>query len=399
MMEFTAEMIAGFLGGQVAGDKEAKVHTVSSIEEGEPGALTYLTNPKYEKHLYKTRASIVLVNKDFTPSEPVTATLIKVEDTGAAVLKLLQMYQAAKPRKQGISERASISERATLGEDCYVGDFAVIEAGARIGADCQIYPQVYIGDGVTVGDGTILYPGVKIYEGCVIGSRCILHAGAVIGADGFGFLPNAEGGFDKIPQLGNVVIEDDVEIGANTCIDRAKTDSTVIRRGVKLDNLIQIGHNVQIGYFAQNQASLLDENLTVFQTIDDVAKGEIRNKIRDLLGAFMFGGPEESMKKVKVLSGGERTRLAMIKLLLEPVNLLILDEPTNHLDMKTKDILKQALLDFDGTLILVSHDRDFLDGLVSKVYEFGNKQVKEHLSGIYEFLEKKKMDSLRELER
>ena len=189
MMEFTAEMIAGFLGGQVAGDKEAKVHTVSSIEEGEPGALTYLTNPKYEKHLYKTRASIVLVNKDFTPSEPVTATLIKVEDTGAAVLKLLQMYQAAKPRKQGISERASISERATLGEDCYVGDFAVIEAGARIGADCQIYPQVYIGDGVTVGDGTILYPGVKIYEGCVIGSRCILHAGAVIGADGFGFIP------------------------------------------------------------------------------------------------------------------------------------------------------------------------------------------------------------------
>ena len=225
MMEFTAEMIAGFLGGQVAGDKEAKVHTVSSIEEGEPGALTYLTNPKYEKHLYKTRASIVLVNKDFTPSEPVTATLIKVEDTGAAVLKLLQMYQAAKPRKQGISERASISERATLGEDCYVGDFAVIEAGARIGADCQIYPQVYIGDGVTVGDGTILYPGVKIYEGCVIGA----------------------GGFDKIPQLGNVVVEDDVEIGANTCIDRAKTDSTIIRRGVKLDNLIQIGHNVQIG--------------------------------------------------------------------------------------------------------------------------------------------------------
>ena len=218
MMEFTAEMIAGFLGGQVAGDKEAKVHTVSSIEEGEPGALTYLTNPKYEKHLYKTRASIVLVNKDFTPSEPVTATLIKVEDTGAAVLKLLQMYQAAKPRKQ-----------------------------ARIGADCQIYPQVYIGDGVTVGDGTILYPGVKIYEGCVIGSRCILHAGAVIGADGFGFIPNAAGGFDKIPQLGNVVVEDDVEIGANTCIDRAKTDSTIIRRGVKLDNLIQIGHNVQIG--------------------------------------------------------------------------------------------------------------------------------------------------------
>ncbi|MBQ4055729.1 MAG: ABC-F family ATP-binding cassette domain-containing protein [Bacteroidaceae bacterium] len=165
------------------------------------------------------------------------------------------------------------------------------------------------------------------------------------------------------------------------------------------DGTLTLGHNVQIGYFAQNQASLLDENLTVFQTIDDVAKGDIRNKIRDLLGAFMFGSPEASMKKVKVLSGGERTRLAMIKLLLEPVNLLILDEPTNHLDMKTKDILKQALVDFDGTLIVVSHDRDFLDGLVTKVYEFGNKKVKEHLCGIYEFLETKKLESLQELER
>ena len=172
-----------------------------------------------------------------------------------------------------------------------------------------------------------------------------------------------------------------------------------IMKEIEHEGTLTLGHNVQIGYFAQNQASLMDENLTVFQTIDDVAKGEIRNKIRDLLGAFMFGGPEESMKKVKVLSGGERTRLAMIKLLLEPVNLLILDEPTNHLDMKTKDILKQALLDFDGTLIVVSHDRDFLDGLVSKVYEFGNQKVTEHLCGIYEFLEKKKMDSLQELEK
>ena len=172
-----------------------------------------------------------------------------------------------------------------------------------------------------------------------------------------------------------------------------------IMKEIDHEGTLTLGHNVQIGYFAQNQASLLDENLTVFQTIDDVAKGDIRNKIRDLLGAFMFGGPEASMKKVKVLSGGERTRLAMIKLLLEPVNLLILDEPTNHLDMKTKDILKQALLDFDGTLIVVSHDRDFLDGLVSKVYEFGNKKVREHLCGIYEFLETKKMESLQELEK
>ena len=171
-----------------------------------------------------------------------------------------------------------------------------------------------------------------------------------------------------------------------------------IMKELEHDGTLTIGHNVMIGYFAQNQASLLDENLTVFQTIDDVAKGDIRNKIKDLLGAFMSGG-ENSAKKVKVLSGGERTRLAMIKLLLEPVNLLILDEPTNHLDMKTKDILKQALMDFDGTLIVVSHDRDFLDGLVTKVYEFGNKKVTEHLEGIYEFLQRKKMENLNELER
>lgn len=171
-----------------------------------------------------------------------------------------------------------------------------------------------------------------------------------------------------------------------------------IMKEIEHDGKLTIGHNVMIGYFAQNQASLLDENLTVFQTIDDVAKGDIRNKIKDLLGAFMFGG-ENSAKKVKVLSGGERTRLAMIKLLLEPVNLLILDEPTNHLDLKTKDILKQALLDFDGTLIVVSHDRDFLDGLVTKVYEFGNQKVTEHLEGIYEFMQRKKMENLRELER
>ena len=171
-----------------------------------------------------------------------------------------------------------------------------------------------------------------------------------------------------------------------------------IMKEIEHEGTLTLGHNVMIGYFAQNQASLLDENLTVFQTIDDVAQGDIRNKIKDLLGAFMFGG-ENSAKKVKVLSGGERTRLAMIKLLLEPVNLLILDEPTNHLDMKTKDILKQALLDFDGTLIVGSHDRDFLDGLVSKVYEFGNQKVTEHLEGIYEFMQRKKMENLRELER
>lgn len=246
-MEFTAEMIAGFLGGDIVGNKDAKVHTVSSIEEGKAGSLAYLTNPKYEPFLYTTEASIVLVNRSFTPAQPVAATLVKVDDAGACVLKLLEMYNAAKPRRTGISDRTSVSEKAQVGAECYIGDFTVVEEGVTIGKGCQIYPQVYLGRGAKIGDNTTLYPGVKIYEGCVVGNNCILHAGAVIGADGFGFMPNPAGGFDKIPQLGNVVIEDDVEIGANTCIDRAKTDSTVIRRGVKLDNLIQIGHNVQIG--------------------------------------------------------------------------------------------------------------------------------------------------------
>ena len=246
-MNFTAEMIAGLISGEVVGDKSATVHTVSSIEDGKAGGLAYLSNPKYEQYLYTTQCSIVLVDKSFEPKQDVAATLIKVDNVGACVLQLLQMYQAMKPQKSGISSRASISEKATVGENCYIGDFAVIEAGAVVGNGAKIYPHCYVGDNVKVGEGTTLYPRVTIYEGCAVGSRCIIHAGAVIGADGFGFAPNAAGGFDKIPQLGNVIVEDDVEIGANTCIDRAKTDSTIIRRGVKLDNLIQIGHNVQIG--------------------------------------------------------------------------------------------------------------------------------------------------------
>ena len=246
-MQFTAEMIAGLISGEVVGDKNAAVHTVSSIEDGKAGGLAYLSNPKYEQYLYTTQCSIVLVDKSFEPKQEVAATMIKVDNVGACVLQLLQMYQAMKPQKSGISARASISEKATIGQNCYIGDFAVIEAGAVVGNGAKIYPHCYIGDNVKVGEGTTLYPRVTIYEGCAVGNRCIIHAGAVIGADGFGFAPNAAGGFDKIPQLGNVIIEDDVEIGANTCIDRAKTDSTIIRRGVKLDNLIQIGHNVQIG--------------------------------------------------------------------------------------------------------------------------------------------------------
>lgn len=246
-MEFTAEMVAGLLSGEIVGNKDASVYTVSSIEGGKVGGLAYLSNPRYEQYLYTTDCSVVLVPRDFTPKQEVKATLIKVDDVNASVLQLLAMYNAMKPKKVGISRLASISEQATIGKDCYIGDFAVVEAGAVVGDGAKIYAQCYVGDNVVIGTDTTLYAGVKVYEGCKIGARCIIHAGVVIGADGFGFAPNAEGGFDKIPQLGNVIIEDDVEVGANTCIDRAKTDSTIIRRGVKLDNLIQIGHNVEIG--------------------------------------------------------------------------------------------------------------------------------------------------------
>ena len=246
-MQFTAEMIAGLLNGTVVGDKNATVSTVSSIDGGKAGSLAYLTNPKYEPFVYTTEASIVLVDSTFEPKEEVKTTLVKVENVGQCVLNLLEMYNATRPRKTGISNMASIHEGAEVGEGCFIGDFTVIEGTAKIGANVQIYPQCYIGDNVTIGEGTKIYPGVKIYEGCVVGKNCILHAGVVIGADGFGFAPKEDGTFAKIPQLGNVIIEDNVELGANTCVDRAKTDSTIIRSGVKLDNLIQVGHNVQIG--------------------------------------------------------------------------------------------------------------------------------------------------------
>ena len=246
-MQFTAEMIAGLLNGVIVGDKSATVSTVSSIDGGKAGSLAYLTNPKYEQYVYTTEASIVLVDQTFEPKEEVKTTLIKVQNVGECVLNLLEMYNAARPRKQGISKLASISEKATIGENCYIGDFVVIEDGAKIGDNVQLYAQCYVGDNVTIGDGTKFYPGVKIYEGCKIGKNCIFHAGVVIGADGFGFAPKEDGTFAKIPQLGNVIIEDNVELGANTCVDRAKTDSTIIRAGVKLDNLIQIGHNVEVG--------------------------------------------------------------------------------------------------------------------------------------------------------
>ncbi|MDD3108977.1 MAG: UDP-3-O-(3-hydroxymyristoyl)glucosamine N-acyltransferase [Alistipes sp.] len=246
-MEFTAELIAGFLQGEIVGDPKTIVNTLAKIEEGKPGALAFLANPKYEHYIYTTQASIVIVNHTFTPTAPVAATLIRVEDAYSCFAKLLELYVANKPQKEGISPKASIHDSVSLGENVYVGDYAVLEQGVKVGNNCKIYPQVYLGDHVTLGDNVTLYPGVKIYEMCSLGSHIIIHAGSVIGADGFGFAPNEKGEFSKIPQIGNVRIEDEVEIGANTCIDRATMGSTVIHRGVKLDNLIQIAHNVSIG--------------------------------------------------------------------------------------------------------------------------------------------------------
>lgn len=245
-MELSAQQIASFLNGTVEGNPDVKVSNFSKIEEGKPGTLTFLANPKYEHFIYITEASIVLVNNDFTPAEPLNATLIKVANAYSALAMLLNMVEQSKVKKAGVDATAFIAASATVSDDCYVGSFAYIGENVKMGKNCRIYPGAYIGDDVTVGDNSTIYPHVTIYEGCIIGSNCILHAGSVIGSDGFGFAPEGEN-YKKIPQLGNVVIEDDVEIGANTTIDRAVMDSTIIRRGVKLDNLIQIGHNVEVG--------------------------------------------------------------------------------------------------------------------------------------------------------
>lgn len=245
-MEFSAQQIASFLNGTIDGNPEVKVSNFSKIEEGKPGTLTFLANPKYEHHIYNTEASIVLVNNDFIPSEPIKATLVKVANAYSGLAMLLNLVEQSKRKKTGVDSTAFIAASATVSNDCYVGNFAYIGENAKIGKNCHIYPYAYIGDDVTIGDNCTLYPHITIYHDCMLGNNCIVHAGAVIGSDGFGFAPEGEK-YKKIPQLGNVIIEDDVEIGANSTIDRAVMDSTIIRRGVKMDNLVQIAHNVEIG--------------------------------------------------------------------------------------------------------------------------------------------------------
>ena len=246
-MEFTAEVIAGFLKGEIEGDPATVVSNVAKIEEGRKGDLSFLANPKYEQYIYTTKSSVVLVNRDFKPASKVEATLIRVGNAYEAFASLLNLVAKSKPKKKGIHPTAVIEQSAKIGSDTYIGPYAYIGEDCVIGDGCSVYPHVYIGDNTRLGVNCIIYPGVTIYHECIVGEGCIIHAGSVIGSDGFGFAPQSESEFMKIPQLGNVILEDHVEIGANVAIDRATMGSTIIRKGVKLDNLIQVGHNVEIG--------------------------------------------------------------------------------------------------------------------------------------------------------
>ncbi|MCX6231449.1 MAG: UDP-3-O-(3-hydroxymyristoyl)glucosamine N-acyltransferase [Bacteroidetes bacterium] len=246
-MKFTVQQIAETLGGVIEGNPEISVNTLSKIEEGTEGSLSFLANKLYTPYIYTTLASAVIVNKDFVAEQPIKTTLIRVEDAYSAFAKLLEFYNQVKLNKTGISQLAFISLYAEIGENNYIGEFAFIGENVKLGKNVKIYPQVYVGDNSVIGDNTTIFPGAKLYSDTIIGKNCIIHAGVVLGADGFGFAPQADNVYNKVAQIGNVIIEDNVEIGANTSIDRATLGSTIIKKGVKLDNQIQIGHNVVVG--------------------------------------------------------------------------------------------------------------------------------------------------------
>ncbi|MCL6266029.1 UDP-3-O-(3-hydroxymyristoyl)glucosamine N-acyltransferase [Flagellimonas myxillae] len=246
-MKFTATQIAGILEGEVEGNPQIAVHKLSKIEEGEKGSLTFLANPKYTSYIYSTKASITIVNKDFIPEQDLSTTLIKVDDAYKSFSKLLEYYNQVKNNKVGIENPSFITESASYGEGFYFGAFSYLGNNVKIGKDVKIYPNVYIGDNVTMGDNVLVFAGAKIYSESIIGNNCVIHSGAIIGADGFGFTPNSNGEYSKVPQTGNVILEENVDVGAGTTIDRATLGSTILRKGVKLDNQIQIAHNVEIG--------------------------------------------------------------------------------------------------------------------------------------------------------
>lgn len=246
-MKFTATQIAGILEGKVEGNPQIAVHKLSKIEEGEKGSLTFLANPKYTPYIYSTKASITIVNKDFVPDQELSTTLIKVDDAYKSFSKLLEYYDKVKNNKIGLEAPCFIGEGVAYGEGFYLGAFSYLSENVKIGDNVKIHPNVYIGENVVMGNNVIVFAGAKIYSDSIIGNECVIHSGAIIGADGFGFTPNEQGEYDKVPQTGNVVLEDNVDVGAGTTIDRATLGSTILRKGVKLDNQIQIAHNVEIG--------------------------------------------------------------------------------------------------------------------------------------------------------
>jgi len=306
-MEFTAKQIAQFVQGRVEGDENATVNTFTKIEGGKPGALSFLSNPKYTHYLYDTKSSIVLVNEDLQLEKPVSATLIRVANAYESVAKLLQLYESMKPKKKGIDSLAFISPTAKVADDVYVGAFAYIGDGVEIGAGTQIYPHTVICDGAKVGNNCLLYPNVTVYHECRLGNNVTIHSGSVIGADGFGFAPGADG-YSKIPQIGIVIIEDDVEIGANTCVDRSTLGATIVRKGVKLDNLVQIAHNTDIGENTVMSAQVgvagstkvgqwcmfggqvgIAGHITVGDRVQVGAQGGVPSKVKD--GEVLIGTP------------------------------------------------------------------------------------------------------------
>ena len=246
-MIFTAGQIAGILEGEVQGNSEIAVHKVSKIEEGEKGSLTFLANPKYTHFIYTTKASVTIVNREFTPEHEILTTLIKVDDAYESFSKLLEYYDRVKSAKVGVEHPSYLSESAVHGQNLYMGAFSYVGESVVMGEGVKIYPNAYVGENVKLGDNVTLFAGAKVYSDTVVGNNCIIHSGAIVGSDGFGYVPNKDGSFKKVPQTGNVVLEDDVDIGAGTTIDRATLGSTILRRGVKLDNQIQIAHNVEIG--------------------------------------------------------------------------------------------------------------------------------------------------------
>ena len=245
-MEFSAKQIAAFVQGEIVGDENATVHTFAKIEEGVPGALSFLSNPKYTPYIYETKSSIVLVNKDFIPEQPINATLIKVNNAYESLAKLMTLYEQSHPKRVGIDPLAYVAPTAQIGKDVYLAPFACVGEGAIVGDGTELHPHATVGRNAKVGANCILYAHATVYHDCIVGNNCIMHAGSVVGADGFGFAPTPDG-YEKIPQIGIAILEDNVEIGANTCIDRATMGATIIHKGVKLDNLVQIAHNVEVG--------------------------------------------------------------------------------------------------------------------------------------------------------